>query len=238
VQVTPISSVFLEKAPTQKRALGRSWVGPPAQHLVDLPPAVNLAQKRSPADSVSCGANKENLTTHQPNTEVLMRATSADTIRNLVNAIPEQRLRRFVVEIAASALRCLMPGIPELATTIPPVSTDKTRRHWSQARRAAHNAKRREKRAAAAAGARRRRRRSKAPGEANMPIGNGATANGVGAVSATALWKHAAKLEPKAPWRAVVRELGVNEGAAQAAHRNGTLPSNISPVAATRFLAL
>jgi hypothetical protein len=32
-----------------------------------------------------------------------MRATSTDTIRNLVDTIPEQRLRAFVVEIAVSA---------------------------------------------------------------------------------------------------------------------------------------
>jgi hypothetical protein len=52
------------------------------------------------------------------------------------------------------------------------------------------------------------------------------------------LWKHAAKLEPKAPWRAVVRELGVPEGAAQNAHRDGALPPNISAAAAARFLTL
>jgi hypothetical protein len=82
-----------------------------------------------------------------------MRANSADTIRNLVTAIPEQRLRALVAEVAISALRCLMTGAPELATTTPPASTDKMRRHWSQPRRAAHNAKRREKRQLAKAAA-------------------------------------------------------------------------------------
>jgi hypothetical protein len=170
-----------------------------------------------------------------------MRATSADTICNLVATIPEQRLRAFVrafvVEIAVSVLRCLITGVPEPETAAP-VSADKARRHWSQARRGTHNAKRRDQRAAAAAGARRRRRRIKATGEASMPVGNGAGANGVGAVSASALWKHAAKLEPKAPWRAVARELGVSDGAAQTAHRNEVLPANISPAAAARFLTL
>jgi hypothetical protein len=82
-----------------------------------------------------------------------MRANSAATIRNLVTAIPEQRLRALVAEVAISALRCLMTGAPEPATTTPPASTDKMRRHWSQPRRAAHNAKRREKRQLAKAAA-------------------------------------------------------------------------------------
>jgi hypothetical protein len=158
-----------------------------------------------------------------------MRATSADTIRNLVDTIPEQRLRALVVEIAVSALRCLMTDVqkPETAAS---VSADKARRHWSQARRAAHNAKRREKRqlAKAATGGRK-------PKSAGTDVSG---ADNRAGISAAALWKHAAKLEPKAPWRAVARELGVNDGVAQTAHRNGTLPANVSPVAAGRFLAL
>jgi hypothetical protein len=50
------------------------------------------------------------------------------------------------------------------------------------------------------------------------------------------LWEHAAKLEPKAPWRAIVRELGVAEAAAQAAQRDGILPC--TPRAAARFMTL
>ena len=38
--------------------------------------------------------------------------------------------------------------------------------------------------------------------------GNGAELTANGHVSPQALWQHAAKLEPKAPWRAVIRELG------------------------------
>jgi len=55
-------------------------------------------------------------------------------------------------------------------------------------------------------------------------------------VKAEALWAHAAKLELKAPWRAVVRELGIAEAAAQAAQRDGILPC--TPRAAARFLTL
>ena len=50
------------------------------------------------------------------------------------------------------------------------------------------------------------------------------------------LWAHAAKLEPKEPWRAIVRELGIAEAAAQAAQRDGILPC--TPRAAARFMTL
>ena len=163
-----------------------------------------------------------------------MRATSTDTIRNLVDTVSERRLRAFVVEIAASALRCLTTGAQEPKAAAP-TSTDKKRRHWSPARRSAHNAKRREQRAASAAGSRRRRNKA---GKPSMPAGNGAGVNGASALSAAALWKHAAKLEPKAPWRAVVRELGVSDSAAQFAHRDQAMPPNVSPAAAARFLTL
>ena len=71
------------------------------------------------------------------------------------------------------------------------------------------------------------------------PKGNGAAASGNGStVSAAALWEHARKLEPRQPWRAVARELGISDGAARLAHRNLAMPADISPVAAARFLTL
>ena len=99
------------------------------------------------------------------------------------------------------------------------------------------NAKRREERRLA-------RKAQEAAGDApkrrgRKPKGNGAEAHGNGAtVSAAALWEHARKLEPRQPWRAVARELGVSDGAAQLAHRNLAMPANISPAAAARFLTL
>jgi hypothetical protein len=80
---------------------------------------------------------------------------------------------------------------------------------------------------------RRRGRKSKVDASGN---GSEPTANGRSAVSPKALWEHAAKLEPKAPWRAIVRELGVAEAAAQAAQREGILPC--TPRAAARFMTL
>jgi hypothetical protein len=58
------------------------------------------------------------------------------------------------------------------------------------------------------------------------------------AASAKTLWQHAEKLQPKAPWRAVVREFGINEAVALDAHRIHKLPPGIAADAVARFLAV
>jgi hypothetical protein len=141
-----------------------------------------------------------------------------------------------------AAVRCLTAETAASASTTAPAtgrrrhrSRDKARAHWSRARRDAELAKRRERRALARAGNGRKRRGRK--GVADAGNGTEATANGRRVpVTAAALWAHAAKLEPKAPWRAVVRELAVSESAAQAAMRDAVLPC--TPRAAARFLGL
>jgi hypothetical protein len=80
------------------------------------------------------------------------------------------------------------------------------------------------------------RRRGRKPRADASGNGSEPTADGRSAVSPEALWSHAAKLEPKAPWRAIVRELGVAEAAAQAAQRDGILPC--TPRAAAGFMRL
>jgi len=143
------------------------------------------------------------------------------------------RPRRLTAEAAASA-PASVPGNGRRHR-----SRDKARAHWSQARRDAELAKRREQRALARAGragnGRKRRGRKPSTGTA---AGNGAetAADGRHVVKAQALWAHAAKLEPKEPWRAIVRELGIAEAAAQAAQRDGILPC--TPRAAARFMTL
>jgi hypothetical protein len=159
-----------------------------------------------------------------------MRPTSAaSTIRALIATVPEQTLRELIAELVAALLRCVAasPGSPEVAAS---PSNGRRRRHWSRARRAAENTRRRERRRAAP------RRRSRKPRVDASGNGSEPTANGRFAVSPAALWEHAAKLEPKAPWRAIVRELGVAEAAAQAAQRDGILPC--TPRAAARFMTL
>ena len=54
--------------------------------------------------------------------------------------------------------------------------------------------------------------------------------------SAQTLWQHAEKLQPKAPWLAIVREFGINEAVAQDAHRTHKLPPGITGDAVSRFL--
>jgi hypothetical protein len=58
------------------------------------------------------------------------------------------------------------------------------------------------------------------------------------AASAKTLWQHAEKLQPKTPWRAVARELGINDAVALDAHRIHKLPPGITGDALTRFLAV
>ena len=176
-----------------------------------------------------------------------MRPTiAADaTVRALIAAVPDDRLRELFLELALAAL-----AIPAVEEPKPAARNGRRRRgkgwrhgkgrHKIDRRRRTYldalNAKRREQRRLAreaekVAGTAKRRGRK--------PKGNGAEAHGNGAtVSAVALWEQARKLEPRQPWRAVARELGVSDGAAQLAHRNLAMPADVSPVAAARFLAL
>jgi hypothetical protein len=180
-----------------------------------------------------------------------MRPTiAADvTVRALIAAIPDDRLRELFLELALAAL-----AVPAVVEKQVPRNGRRRRgsgkgwrhgkgKHKIDRRRRAYldalNAKRREKREAAtlareAAGAVRKK-----PGPKPKPKSNGAQVHGNGVtVAAAALWEHARKLEPRQPWRAVARELGVSDGAAQLAHRNLAMPANISPAAAARFLTL
>jgi len=178
-----------------------------------------------------------------------MRPTiAADaTVRALIAAVPDNRLRELFLELALAAL-----SVPAVEEPKPAARNGRRRRsrgkgwrhgkgkHKIDRRRRAYldalNAKRREQRRLAreaekVAGTAKRRGRK--------PKGNGAEAHGNGAtVSAVALWEHARKLEPRQPWRAVARELGISEGAAQAALRNLAVPEDVSPAAAARFLTL
>jgi hypothetical protein len=56
--------------------------------------------------------------------------------------------------------------------------------------------------------------------------------------SASALWRRARTLQPRTPWKAVARGLGINEAQALDAHRNGSLPPGVAASAIERFLAL
>jgi hypothetical protein len=167
-----------------------------------------------------------------------MRPTTPSTthaVHAFVATISESDLRTLVAELVAVLLRCFgaSPGSSPEVNEISPGGNGR-RRSWSQARRDAQNAKRRGLRATPGNGRRRRGRKPK--GERAARNGAEATTEDQG-VTAQRLWEHAARLEPKAPWRAIVREFGVADAVAQQAHRDGVLPP-CTPRAAARFLTL
>jgi hypothetical protein len=175
--------------------------------------------------------------------------TAATTVRTLIAAIPNDRLRELFLDLALTALA--VPAVKE-PKGAPRSGRRRLRRGkgWrrdkgkhkidrhTRAYLDALNAKRREQRRLA-------REAREAEGLApkrrgRKPKGNGAEAtHSDGAtIPAAALWEHARKLEARTPWRAVSRELGVSDSAAQFAHRNQAMPPNVSPAAAARFLTL
>jgi hypothetical protein len=80
------------------------------------------------------------------------------------------------------------------------------------------------------------RRAARAAAKAAMPASNG---NGQDRpVTAADLWRHAERIEPQAPWKAVAREFGVKDIHAQHAYRNQSLPPHVGAMAITKFLTL
>jgi hypothetical protein len=181
----------------------------------DLPISPASVQRKSPAESVDCGAERQG--------ESEERITLYHGRNRCVLTLPKPAARNGRRRRGRGKGSRHGKGRQKI---------DRHRRAYLDAL----NAKRREERrlareAGQAAGTARRRGRK--------PKGNGAETHGNGdTVSAKALWEHARKLEPRQPWRAVVRELGVSDSAAQFAHRNQAMPPNVSPAAAARFLTL
>jgi len=163
---------------------------------------------------------------------------TVDTVRALIASISEPRLRELVVEAILAALAGLAASLGPCAAPTPRPGNGRRRARaaMAPARRATANARGRTRRHAAKAGAAANGRRRRGPrAKAEAAAGNG-DASPADDVTPARLWEHAAKLEPKAPWRAIVREFGVPEAFAQAAQRDGTLPC--SPRAAARFMTL
>ena len=172
---------------------------------------------------------------------------AADTIRTLIAAVPDDRLRELFLELALAAL-----AVPAVAEPKPAPHNGRRRLRRGKGWR---RGKGKHKSTAAAApistrstpsdessvGSRAKHgrlpaRQTPRPPKKNKGKGVHGDGNGRSAtVSPEALWQHATKLEPKQPWRAVARELGVSDGAAQLAHRNLAMPANISPAAAARI---
>jgi hypothetical protein len=176
----------------------------------------------------------------------------APALRSLIAAIPDDRLRELVLEILTAPARVTKPpaivakrfgGWPLGKKRGRPRKTTTTKAAKARAKRAAADAKTSAAKVNGADGAdprERRRERDRARHAAKAaaigPAGGAAAA--AEAASAKTLWQHAEKLQPKAPWRAVVREFGINEAVALDAHRIHKLPPGIAADAVARFLAV
>ena len=179
----------------------------------------------------------------------------APILRALIAAVPDDRLRDLVLELALRDAPSGAPATPadsgadqarpaprrlvRGAPRCPP--GESRRRQPTHGETAAERSSRR--RLANAVGAKRGRGapRAKAAGNGH---GNGKPATrqrrgrATEGVSAETFWNHARKLSPKEPWRAVVRELDISNGAAREALRNTALPSGVAAAAVARFLTL
>lgn len=170
----------------------------------------------------------------------------APILRALIAAVPDNRLRDLVLELALHGAPSEEPATPAPApapaVAPTPAKRKRTRPGWSAARRAAFE---KAKAAAPAAAARpdyntvrRERRAAERVARAAQKAGNGhSNGNGEG-ISAEAFWAHARRLSPREPWRAITREFGGSDADAREALRAMALPSGIATAAVARFLAL
>ena len=151
----------------------------------------------------------------------------APILRALIAAVPDNRLRDLVLELALHGAPSEEPATPAPApapaVAPTPAKRKRTRPGWSAARRAAFE---KAKAAAPAAAARpdyntvrRERRAAERVARAAQKAGNGhSNGNGEG-ISAEAFWAHARRLSPREPWRAITREFGGSDADAREALR-------------------
>jgi hypothetical protein len=162
-----------------------------------------------------------------------MRASDpATTVRTLVGAIADDRVRDVLVELLLGTLTpppaASTPPAPAAAPDPDPAARRREQnRKYAAARRAKRQQAAATKPAAQAARKRAGRPRKDNGGNGNDPV-----------VTPQAFWHHAEKLEPTKPWLAVAREFNVKEAIAQNCYRNQSLPPHIGPMAVTKFLTL
>jgi hypothetical protein len=177
--------------------------------------------------------------------EVPMRQSSinhAPALRSLISAIPDDRLRELVLEMLLATLTTPVARPREPKPPAPakrPLGKKRGRPRGprkSTLAAAAADEKLAQQRQRDAALKREKRAAARAARQAKPNGSNGRNSPEI--TSAQTLWQHAEKLQPKAPWRAIVREFGINEAVAQDAHRTHKLPPGITGDAVTRFLEL
>jgi hypothetical protein len=173
----------------------------------------------------------------------------------LINALPDEALRPLLLELLATGTSAIAESIPGPARRASRPRQAAKRRHgggWPKgkprrgpgrppkvetaAEMEAKLAARRERNNAIA----RARRAAARPATATDHGSDGAGGNGAARPRPTAamLWAHAAALSPKTPWRAVARELGVNEAQALDSYRLHKVPPGITPDLLAHFLEL
>jgi hypothetical protein len=175
--------------------------------------------------------------------EETMRAPAAAAVRNafhaVLNAMPEDKLRTLILELLLAGLSPARQA-PHRKRGRPPKAVEEEnaplQRNTARRRRkgAVDEAKLAERRKRYAA----KRKAKRQAAKAAAAKAAAANANGQDVISAEAFWRHAEKIEPKAPWKPVMREFGTNEGVAKHAFKSKGLPPHVGPVAVERFLAL
>ena len=152
------------------------------------------------------------------------------TLRLLIAALPEDRLRELVLEILLGNLpaRAAMADPPE------PSAPARRRAGWPRGKpRGPRKAKRRRTTA--------RRRSGQDPDQVADPAAGPGSCRADDAttiITAATFWDHAEKLNRSRPWLAVAREFDVKEPIAQNCYRNVRLPPHVGPMAVERFLNL
>ena len=172
-----------------------------------------------------------------------IRIDPAPALRLLIAAVPGDRLRDLVLELLLHGAPAGASAILAPATT---AATDpapaKRPRGWPKGvPRGPRKAKAENGTAAVEDYSVVRRRRYAEKRAAERANGGNSRGNGHAcdqSVSAEAFWNHARKLSPKEPWRSVVRELDISNGAAREALRNTALPSGVAAATVARFLTL
>jgi hypothetical protein len=197
-----------------------------------------------------------------PTLGVSMRHPSAapSPLQILIAALPPEVLRAALLAVlsgvtagdgekakAAPASRAAEAAAPAPAPLVPPARKP----GWPKGRPRrktgpdadAEKAAARTAQLARNAAARRAQRAAKRQGDigkGNAGKGNGHGPNGgngsAGPTPAERLWRHAAKLEPAKPWRAIAKEFGLNE--LDCYRRRGDIPPGLPPNAIERFLEL
>jgi hypothetical protein len=185
-----------------------------------------------------------------------MRQPANTPLQTLVAALPDEALRPLVLALLqnGASAPAAEPATPPRRAARPRLVAKPRRGGWPKGKprrgrppkvetAAALEAKlaaRRERNNAAARAKRSAAKVEHASTSAQQTADQASNGNGVTQPKPTAamLWAHAATLSPKAPWKAVARELGTNEQQAVDCYRLRKFPPGVAADALALFLEL